>query len=169
MVGANKVAPAAITKQQSLSAQSLQPVVDDGQDEKSPDKANQSKTQPKLRKLELATIDHREMPIRNVIKGDRFSNSQRMPKNLTRNNFNLVAPNLGSIMSPKANRGNRYHERVKAQERLRKLQIMDVSLSPQSILGHGLLTREGPISGGTNALFADIRSPCHSIVANPEA
>ena len=39
MVGANKVAPAAITKQQSLSAQSLQPVVDEGKDGESPEKA----------------------------------------------------------------------------------------------------------------------------------
>ena len=37
---------------------------------------------------------------------------------------------------------SRYQERKKAHEKLKRLEIVDVGRSPQSILSHGLLTRD---------------------------
>ena len=39
-------------------------------------------------------------------------------------------------------RANRYKERVKAREKLRILDIVDVARSPQSVMSHGLLTQD---------------------------
>ena len=62
-----------------------------------------------------------------------------------------------SSFAQKINKSSRYNDRVLAQDRLKRLEIMDFSRSPQSVLGHGLLTMNN--SHVTTMLFADINSP----------
>ena len=42
----------------------------------------------------------------------------------------------------KPSRNSSYQERVKARERLKTLEIADVARSPQSVISHGLLTKD---------------------------
>lgn len=58
--------------------------------------------------------------------------------------FNSARRKSGTTVEPLVNsiRSNRYQERVKAREKLRQLDIIDVAKSPQSVMSHGLLTMD---------------------------
>ena len=103
---------------------------------------------PKLNgKLGLATLgdSSSRMHLINKQKGsrdDRRGGEGVSSLNFSRRKSGSVEPTSSILIAPVNMKPNRYQERVKAREKLRLLDIVDILRSPQSVMSHGLLTRD---------------------------